>query len=123
MTCRKCEHGTAKRFGFTKAKTPRYRCRACGATFTEPKTNILDDHRTSLDDAVKVFTLMTEGMSIRAISRITGIDKNTIIGLLKTVGQKCKHLFDTRIQGIRPSFGSSRRTLDVRSEETAPAHA
>ena len=104
MTCRKCEHGTAKRFGFTNAKTARYRCRDCGATFTEAKQSPLGDHTTSVDDAVKVFTLLTEGMSVRATSRVTGIHKTTILSLLKTVGEKCSLLFDARVQNMRPRF-------------------
>lgn len=104
MTCQKCEHGTAKRFGFTKAKTARYRCRDCRATFTEPKQNPLGSHTTTLDDAVKVFTLMTEGMSIRAISRVTDIHKTTILSLLNTVGEKCARLFDAKVQNVKPRF-------------------
>lgn len=100
MTCKKCEHGPAKRFGFTKAKTARYRCRHCGATFTEPKQNPLGSHTTKMADAVRVFTLMTEGMSIRAIGRITGIHKTTILSLLNTVGEKCLRLHDSRVRGV-----------------------
>ena len=37
---------------------------------------------------------MTEGMSIRAISRVTDIHKTTILSLLLTVGLKCARLFD-----------------------------
>lgn len=104
MTCRKCAHGTAKRFGFTKARTARYRWRDCRATFTEPKPTPLGSHTTSVDNAVKVFTLMTEGMSVRAISRVTGIHKTTILSLLKTVGKKCARLFDAKMQNIRPRY-------------------
>jgi transposase-like protein/IS1 family transposase len=104
MTCKKCEHGTAKHFGFTNAKTARFRCRDCGATFTETSLKPLGRHTTSLDDAVKVFTLMTEGMSVRAISRVTGIHKTTILSLLKTVGRKCADLFDAKVQNMRPRY-------------------
>jgi IS1 family transposase/transposase-like protein len=105
MTCRKCEHGTAKRFGKTAAGTGRYRCKACGATFTEPKpASPLGSHTTTVDDAAKVFQLMTEGMSIRAISRVTGVHKTTILALLVTVGAKCARLFDTKVQNVRPRY-------------------
>jgi transposase-like protein/IS1 family transposase len=102
MTCRKCEHGTAKRFGKTAAGTGRYRCRHCGATFTEPKQNPLGTHTTKLDDAARVFTLLTEGMSVRAISRVTGIHKTTILGLLETVGEKCERVLESRLVDVRP---------------------
>lgn len=101
MTCSKCQYGTAKRFGFTKAGTARYRCRDCGATFTEPRPKPLGAHTTSLDDAVNVFTLLTEGMSVRAIARVTDIHKTTILSLLLTVGANCTALFDERVRNIR----------------------
>ena len=104
MTCKRCEHGTAKHFGFTKAKTARYRCRDCGATFTDAKPNPLGAHTTTLDDAVRVFELMTEGVSVRAISRLTGVHKTTILSLLLTVGLKCARLFDAKVQNVRPRF-------------------
>ena len=84
MTCRKCHHGTAKRFGFTKSKNQRYRCRDCGATFTESPQKPLGSHTTDLDRAAQAFTLLTEGMSVRAVSRVTGLHKNTILGLVET---------------------------------------
>ena len=51
-----------------------------------------------------VFTLTTEGMSIRAISRVTDIHKTTILSLLVTVGAKCARLFDAKVKNVRPRF-------------------
>ena len=104
MTCRKCEHGIAKKFGKTAAGTGRYRCKACGATFTDAQPKPLGAHTTSLDDAVRVFELMTEGVSVRAISRLTGVHKTTILSLLLTVGLKCARLFDAKVRNVRPRF-------------------
>jgi IS1 family transposase len=47
---------------------------------------------------------MVEGMSVRAISRITGVDKKTILSLLQTVGAKCQAILDARVRNIRPRF-------------------
>jgi IS1 family transposase len=47
---------------------------------------------------------MTEGMSIRAISRVTGIHKTTILALLLTVGLKCARLFDAMVRNVRPRY-------------------
>ena len=77
MTCRRCEHGTAKRFGFTKARTPR---------------------------ASQAFTLLTEGMSVRAVSRVTGLHKNTILDLLETAAEKCRAIFDRYVQDVTPRY-------------------
>jgi len=67
MTCLKCQHGTAVKAGTTSASTQRFRCNDCGARFTQPRQNALGSHTTAVDDAVKVFTLLAEGMSIRTI--------------------------------------------------------
>jgi transposase-like protein len=104
MTCLKCRHGTAVKAGTTNAHTPRFRCNDCGARFTAPQQNPLGGHTTSVDDAVKVFTLLSEGMSVRAVSRVTGIHKGTILSLLLTVGTHCARLFDAKVQNMHPRF-------------------
>ena len=104
MTCRKCQHGTAKRFGFTKSKHQRYRCRDCGTTFTDSLPKPLGRHTTDIDRAVTAFSLLTEGMSIRAVARITGLHKNTILGLIETAADKCRAIFDRYVQDVSPRY-------------------
>ena len=41
-----------------------------------------------------------EGVSIRAIERLTGIYKSTILSLLLTAGEKCSKVFDERIHDV-----------------------
>jgi len=41
-------------------------------------------------------------VSVRAISRVTGVHKGTILALLKTVGASCARLFDAKVQNVRP---------------------
>jgi len=104
MTCLKCQHGTAVKAGTTNANTQRFRCRDCGARFTEPKANPLGRHTLDLRLAEQVLTLLTEGMSVRAISRVTGVHKTTILSLLLTVGSKCADLFDQTVTNLKPRY-------------------
>ena len=104
MTCLKCQHGTAVKAGTTNAKTPRFRCNDCGARFTLPRQSPLGAHTTTIDAAEKVLTLLLEGMSVRAVSRVTGVHKTTILNLLMTVGGKCATLSAERMVGLRPRF-------------------
>ncbi|MBI4459263.1 MAG: IS1/IS6 family transposase [Acidobacteria bacterium] len=105
MTCIKCQHGTAKRFGtYGTLRIQRYRCHSCKATFSESSPRPLVGHYIRLERAAQIIALMTEGVSIRAISRLTGADKNTILALLLTVGKKCRRLFDSRVRNVRPCF-------------------
>jgi transposase-like protein/IS1 family transposase len=104
MTCLKCQHGTAVKAGTTNANTQRFRCNDCGARFTESRQKPLVRHTTAFEDAVHVVTLLSDGMSVRAVSRVTGIHKTTILSLLLTVGLKCARLFDARVRNVRPRF-------------------
>jgi transposase-like protein/IS1 family transposase len=105
MTCIRCLHGVAKRFGtYGRLRIQRFRCKTCKATFTQPRQHPLGRHYISTEKACQIVTLLTEGMSVRAVSRITGVHKNTILSLLVTVGDKCRRVFDTRVRNVRTRF-------------------
>jgi len=105
MTCIRCKHSEAKRFGFHgRNRIQRYRCPACKSTFSEPRPKPLGRHYISTEKAAQITTLLLEGMSVRAVSRTTGVHQGTILSLLLTVGKKCRSLFDARVRNIRPRF-------------------
>ena len=105
VTCPQCQRDTIKRFGtYGRQKIQRYRCKACGATFAEPRPRPLGAHITTVEHAVAIFTLLTEGMSVRAVARVTGLHKTTILALLLTVGDRCARLFDARVRHMRPAY-------------------
>ena len=101
MTCKRCQH-TAKKFGtYGKRHIQRYRCTTCKVTFSEYEPK-LGTHYTPPDVAAKALAMMMEGMSVRAISRLTELHIGTILGLMLTAGEKCKRLLNTTIRGLRP---------------------
>ena len=106
MTCTRCQHQGAKKFGtYGRRKIQRYRCQSCRATFADPAApKPLGSHYTTPEIAAKALALMLEGMSIRAISRLTGLHKSTILSLLETAGANCRKLWDAKIRGIRTQF-------------------
>ena len=105
MTCIRCQHGTAKRFGtYGRLRIQRFRCKSCKATFTEPRQKPLGRHYIQTEKAAQIIGLLMEGMSVRAVSRITGAHQGTILSLLLTVGEKCQSLTDKRVRNIRPRF-------------------
>jgi len=105
MTCLRCKHDGAKRFGtYGRKRIQRYRCPACNSTFSEPRQRPLGRHYTDPAAAARTVNLLLEGMSVRAVSRVTGVHKGTILSLLLTIGDKCRNLFDKRVSGIRPRF-------------------
>lgn len=105
MTCLRCKHAEAKRFGtYGRKRIQRYRCPSCNSTFSEPRQRPLGRHYTDPATAARIVNLLLEGMSVRAVSRVTGVHKSTILSLLLTIGEKCRNLFDKRVRGIRPQF-------------------
>ncbi len=104
MTCARCQHQNVKRFGrYGRRRVQRYRCKSCGATFSEDRPKPLGNHYIDLDRVVQVISLLVEGMSIRA-ARITGLHKGTILSLLALCGEKCRAVIDTHIRNFRPKF-------------------
>jgi len=103
MTCKRCNH-TVRRFGtYGKRHIQRYRCTTCKVTFSEPEPK-LGNHYTDPETAAKALAMMLEGMSVRAISRLTGLNKHTILELMKTAAEKARTILDSKIQNITPRF-------------------
>lgn len=104
MTCIRCKHDTARRFGYYgKRHIQRYRCTDCRATFADPNPR-LASHYIDTETAAKALSLMLEGMSVRATSRLTGLHKDTVLSLMNTAAQKARTVFDKYVFNIRPRF-------------------
>jgi len=56
---------------------------------------------TSVEDAARVVHLLVEGVGVRACERLTGINRNTVLRILETVGAKCARLLDHKVQFIQ----------------------
>jgi transposase len=55
----------------------------------------------SRDQQIQVIGCLTEGMSIRAIERLTGVHRDTIMRLGARVGRGCAELHDRTMVGLR----------------------
>jgi IS1 family transposase len=58
----------------------------------------------STEKKLAVISALVEGNSIRSISRMTGVDRNTITSLLLRTGEHCSALLDKRIHNVRAKF-------------------
>jgi IS1 family transposase len=56
------------------------------------------------DKQIAVISMLAEGSSIRAIERITGISRNTILNLGVRIGQGCAKLMDTKMRDLTCHF-------------------
>ncbi|MFO0865699.1 MAG: hypothetical protein U0744_13780 [Gemmataceae bacterium] len=99
MLCPTCQ-AVARKFGKDRYGNQRFQCLACKKTFSDRPAEPLDDMRLDIEKALLVLKLLTEGNSIRATSRISGVAKNTILALLAVVGEKCERLLRTRLKDV-----------------------
>ena len=60
-------------------------------------------NRLPFPQQVEVVALLTEGMAIRAIARLTGIHRDTIMRLNERVGKACDRLHDATMQNLQVS--------------------
>jgi len=58
-------------------------------------------NRLSNDDRAKILHMLCEGMSIRAITRLTGASKNTVAKLLVDAGKACAAYHDANVRNVK----------------------
>ena len=103
MTCKRCHH-TARKFGrYGKRRIQRYRCTACKITFSEYEPK-LGTHYTAPETAAKALAMMLEGMSIRAISRLTGLHQGTILSLMTTAAKRAGAKLDSLVRNVHVGY-------------------
>jgi transposase-like protein/IS1 family transposase len=100
MNCPTCQSEQIKKSGRDRKGHQRFACKLCGATFQEEREKPLGEMTLALDKAIMVLRLLVEGCSIRSAERLTGVHRDTIMGLLETVGEKCAILLAQKIQGL-----------------------
>jgi transposase-like protein/IS1 family transposase len=94
-----CEHSWKKN-GFDKNGNPRKRCKLCGTSYVDRKFTALGEMRIDLEQAAQAINLLCEGLSVRAVSRITGIEKKTILRLIVRAGRGVAELSEKMISGL-----------------------
>ncbi len=100
MQCRCCS-GKASKFGrFTNKNriVQRYRCCRCGSSFSESQP--LQGVTIETAKAVQVINLLVEGVGIRSISRLTGLDQKTTLKILASAGERCARLLDEKVINV-----------------------
>ena len=95
-----CAHADAKRFGKDRKGNQRYRCLNCGKTWTERPAKQLGAMRVPVETAKLALRLLTEGMSIRATERATGLHRDTICKLIVHFGEACRDFLDERMRNL-----------------------
>lgn len=101
MTCHCCNGETKKsgRFQNKNRIVQRYCCKRCNKTFSESQP--LDGLRVDFKQAGQVVHLLCEGMGIRAVSRFTGLHRDTVLSILESAGTKCAAFLDAKVRDVK----------------------
>jgi transposase-like protein/IS1 family transposase len=99
MECPAC-NAPSKRFGKDRKGNQRFRCLTCGKTFAERPERLFGEMIVPEDRALLCLSLLCEGSSIRAIERVTGTEKKTILRLLCQVGEGCELMLSDTVKAV-----------------------
>src|SRR5437763_17061185 len=83
--CRSCG-GRTIGWGEDRAGNTRRRCKACGVTGALVPVRPLGTMRLDMDKPVRVLYLLTEGSSIRRSELTAGVQRDTIMRILRVAG-------------------------------------
>ncbi|MEN1682023.1 MAG: hypothetical protein AAGJ46_20775 [Planctomycetota bacterium] len=99
MVVQSFPHEQTQKHGKDRHGNQRHKCKRCGATFTEDRPRPLGALRISMRQATAALGMMLEGMSLRAINRLTGTDRDTLGDLILAAGENCEALLDS-LEGV-----------------------
>jgi transposase-like protein/IS1 family transposase len=99
MKCPRCQQD-GRKFGKDRYGNQRFQCVECRKTFSEHPEKPLEEMRLPLDKALLCLKLLTEGNSIRATVRLSGVAKDTVTALLVCVGQKCEEFLARALKAV-----------------------
>jgi transposase-like protein/IS1 family transposase len=99
MLCAACQT-ECKKFGRTREGHQRFRCRTCRKTYSERPERPLGDMRLDKERALLCLHLLCEGNAVRAVERITGTEKKTILRLLVQVGEGCERMLAETVKDV-----------------------
>ena len=100
MIALSCDCKSTKKNGKDRKGNQRFKCRDCSRTWTEARVKPLGDMRISMDKAILAISLLVEGMSVRAVERITNLHRDTICDLILTVGENCGRLLSRVVRNV-----------------------
>jgi transposase-like protein len=79
------------------------RCRTCKRTFSENRGTPFFELRLPYEKLYRVLTALVRCGSIRGTADTVGVDKNTVLRILKVAGEKMKEFNEFMLRSLRMS--------------------
>ena len=87
----------------THKKTPRYKCKACGKSFSS-HTGKATAYQKKPSINVELFKLLVSGVSLRRASEILDVQYNTIVSHFNYLAEQAKALHLAHLKTVQTSF-------------------
>jgi transposase-like protein len=82
--CPDCKSNIIKKNGFSKTEKQMYKCKNCGRNFRDNPT----PHRYPLEFQKEIYRLYQQTGSVREVSRLLGISRNTATKYIQLLKEK-----------------------------------
>ena len=92
--CPHCQSSKIKKNGKSPKSIQKFFCNNCRKNFLETHGTVYSGRQLSCDLIDKLVHLHCEGVSIRAISRLEKVSRNTVSDILETAGNRAKAVND-----------------------------
>src|SRR5579862_3596611 len=101
MTCHNCRIAMVKAGFYGLAKVQRYKCQQCGKRLSEsPDKPFGADVRIPREKIAMILHCLVEGNSVRSTSRLCGVEKRTVLTMLRLAGETCERFMFDRIKNV-----------------------
>ena len=101
------------RYGKTGNGRQRYRCRACGKTFSETTGTVFSGKRTPKDETIETLAFVAEGVRLASLSRVKGYKESTIRNWLRQAAEHAKEIEAKEIEhALMSEYEVDRGQLD-----------
>ncbi len=81
-----------------------YRCLSCGRLFSGRRFTGYGGLRLPPEKIIQIVNCLTEGVSIRATSRLVGVEKRTVTRVMLHAADICQRVMDDRIRNLRSRY-------------------
>jgi transposase-like protein len=81
-----------------------YRCMDCGRFFSERRFTGYSGLKLAPEKIIQIVNCLVEGLSLRATSRLVGVEKKTVVRVMLHAAELCQRVMDTRLCNLRSRY-------------------
>jgi transposase-like protein/IS1 family transposase len=103
MTCHNCRIDMVKAGFYGKTnRVQRWKCQQCGKRFADAQEKPFGtDVRLPKETVIRILHCLVEGTSVRATSRLCGVEPKTVLAILKLAGENCERIMGRNVRNVK----------------------